>query len=87
MVVVLDTNALLETFPRKARYHWVFQYFQEKRFTLAVSTEVLLEYQEIISRKTNDTIATNVVNGILRRSNTVRVEPSFFLEPTGERPR
>lgn len=78
MIVVLDTNALLETFPKKAAHHWVFQYFLDKHFTLAVSTEVLLEYQEIITQKTNDTIATNVVNGILRRSNTVRVEPSFF---------
>ena len=78
MIVVLDTNVLLETFPRKAKYHWVFQYFLDKRFSLAISTEVLLEYQEILTRKTNESIATNVVNGILRRSNTVRVEPSFF---------
>ncbi|MEQ9438110.1 MAG: putative toxin-antitoxin system toxin component, PIN family [Cyclobacteriaceae bacterium] len=78
MIVVLDTNALLETFPKKAKYHWVFQYFLDKKFTLAVSTEVLLEYQEIIAQKTNESIATNVVNGILRRSNTIRIEPSFF---------
>ncbi len=78
MIVVLDTNVLLETFPKKAKYHWIFQYFLENKFTLAVSTEVLPEYQEIITRKTNDSIATNVVNGILRRSNTIRIEPSFF---------
>ena len=78
MIVVLDTNALLETFPKKAKHHWVFQSFLDKKFTLAVSTEVLLEYQEIITKKTNDSIATNVVNGIVRRSNTLRAEPSFF---------
>ncbi|MEM8969718.1 MAG: putative toxin-antitoxin system toxin component, PIN family [Bacteroidota bacterium] len=78
MIVILDTNVLLETFPKKAKYHWVFKSFLEKKYTLAVSTEVLLEYHEIITQKTNDSIATNVVNGILRRSNTIRVEPSFF---------
>ena len=78
VIIVLDTNALLETFPKKAKHHWIFRYFLEGKFTLAVSTEVLLEYQEILIRKTNESIATNVVNGILRRSNTIRVEPSFF---------
>ncbi len=78
MIVVLDTNALLETFPKKAKYHWIFQAFLHEEFSLAVSTEVLLEYEEIIAKKTNVSIASNVVNGILRRSNTVRVEPSFF---------
>lgn len=78
MIVILDTNVLLETFSRKSEHHWVFQYFQEKKYQLAVSTDIILEYHEIIARKTNASIAENVVNGILRRSNVIRVEPSFF---------
>ena len=78
MIVILDTNALLETFARKSQYHWVFQYFQEKKYQLAVSTDIILEYREIIARKTNTSIAENVVNGILRRNNIIRVQPSFF---------
>lgn len=78
MIVILDTNALLETFSRKSVHHWVFQYFQEKRYHLAVSTDIILEYHEIIARTTNASIAENMVNGILRRSNVIRVEPTFF---------
>lgn len=78
MIVILDTNALLETFSKKSQYHWIFQYFQEKRYQLAVSTEIILEYHEILTQQLTSSIADNVVNGILRRSNLIRVEPSFF---------
>ena len=78
MKVILDTNALLQTFPKKSLKHWIFQYFVEKRYELIVTTDILLEYHEILMRKTNASIAENVVNGIIRRSNCKRVEPSFF---------
>lgn len=78
MRVVLDTNVLLQVFPRKSSKYWVFQYFVEKRYELIVTTDILLEYQEILTKKTNTSIADNVINGILRRSNCKRVEPTFF---------
>jgi predicted nucleic acid-binding protein len=76
--VILDTNALLQTFPRKSPKHWIFQYFLEKRYELIVTTDILLEYHEIIARQTNTSIAENLVNGMIRRSNCKRVEPTFF---------
>ena len=76
--VILDTNALLQTFPRKSSKHWIFQCFWEKRYELVVTTDILLEYHEIMERKPNTSIAENLVNGLIRRSNCERVEPTFF---------
>lgn len=75
--VILDTNVLLQTFPRKSAKYWIFQYFLEKRYELIVTTDILLEYHEIMARKTNNSIVENLINGMVRKSNCKRVEPTF----------
>lgn len=47
MTVCLDTNVFLQIFGRKQPYHQILRALLEGRLTLAVSTEILLEYQEV----------------------------------------
>lgn len=49
--IVLDTNVFLVTLPSHHSYHWVFQAILNDKFDLCISTEILLEYQEIITQR------------------------------------
>jgi uncharacterized protein len=47
MTVCLDTNVFLQIFGRKQPYHPILQALLDGRLVLALSTEILLEYQEV----------------------------------------
>ena len=50
MTVCLDTNVFLQIFGRKQPYHQILRALLEGRLTLAVSNEILLEYQEVTTK-------------------------------------
>lgn len=50
MTVCLDTNVFLQIFGRKQPYHAILRALLEGRLTLAVSTDILLEYEEVTSK-------------------------------------
>ena len=77
--VVLDTNCLLASLSKRGNYYSVWKGLQEGKYVLCVSTEILFEYQEIIAQKTNEYVATNVVQMLLNNDNVVCVEPSFHM--------
>ena len=62
MRIVLDTNCLLASLSRRSPYFNVWGALQKGEYTLCVSNEILDEYEEIISMKTNSLIASNVIN-------------------------
>ena len=47
---------------------------------ICVSNEILLEYEEIISQKTNQYFADLVINTILNKPNVIRVSPSWRFD-------
>jgi len=47
MTVCLDTNVFLQIFGRKQPYHQILRALLDGRLTLAISNEILLEYQEV----------------------------------------
>lgn len=59
--VVLDTNCLIAILSKRGAYFNVWRSLQLGKFTLCVSNDILLEYEEVIARKTNAKIASNVV--------------------------
>ncbi len=73
MTVVIETNILLVSVSPKSKYHWVYQYFLAKKFNLAVSTEILFEYEEILSRFMGIKVAQSVVMTIAYASNTTLI--------------
>lgn len=46
MKIVLDTNCFISCIGKKSPYRRVFDAYLQKVYTLCVSTEVLLEYEE-----------------------------------------
>jgi predicted nucleic acid-binding protein len=50
MTVCLDTGVFLQIFGAKQPFHPILRALLDGRLTLAVSTEILLEYEEITTR-------------------------------------
>jgi predicted nucleic acid-binding protein len=50
MTACLDTGVFLQIFGRKQPFHPILRALLDGRFILAVSTEILLEYQEVTTR-------------------------------------
>ena len=78
--VVLDTNSLLASISRRGSAYPVWKGFQEGRYTLCVSNEILEEYEEVIARKTRPEIARNVIDYIMQQRNVELIDPRFHLE-------
>jgi uncharacterized protein len=53
MKVILDTNILLVSIPRKSKYRIIFEKLLSGKFELIISNHVLFEYVEIIGEKAN----------------------------------
>ena len=70
MKIVLDTNVLIGTLPRRAALRWLWDAYLGGAYTLAVTTEVLQEYQELLSNFYSPELGENVVNLIVKAKNT-----------------
>lgn len=77
MRVVVDTNVLLPSIRRTSRYRWLFDAILAGELTLVVSTAILLEYEEVIGRRTTPDIARNVLSALDLLPNVLRVDPRF----------
>lgn len=73
--IVLDTNCLLMSIPRKSPYHKILEDFLKGKFFLCISNEVILEYEEILTSKIGHVITNNILNAILASPNIVFVNP------------
>ena len=63
--IVLDTNCLLASISRRSTAYPVWKGFQEGRYTLCVTNEILAEYEEMIARMASAEVATNVIRMIM----------------------
>jgi predicted nucleic acid-binding protein len=69
MKIVLDTNILLVSIPKKSPYRIIFNRLLEGQFDLIISNEILSEYSKIIAQKTNEVVANNISEMLLTLSN------------------
>ena len=77
MHIVLDTNVLLTCFSSRSRTHLIWQSLREGKWSLCVSTEILVEYEEIIARHTSPELAAAVLDAILHLPN-LRLVTRYF---------
>lgn len=75
--VVIDTNVLLTTINRNNPEFFIYEAFRDKAFDWVVSTEVLTEYEEILTDFYSSTTAALVLNVLCSASNVVFAEPYF----------
>ena len=63
--IVLDTNCLLMSLPKISPYRMIWDEFLKGQLILCVSNEIIEEYMEILTQKTNSEIANNIVSLLL----------------------
>ncbi len=61
MKVVLDTNVLLVSFSAKSVFRPIFDSFLDEQTTLCVTTDILMEYEEIIGEHMGAAVASYVL--------------------------
>lgn len=67
------------TLPSKSPYHRIWSDILDGNMELCVSSEILNEYEEIISTHSSAVLAHSVVQALLNRSNVIRVVPTYFF--------
>jgi uncharacterized protein len=61
MKVVVDTNVLVSALSSRSVYHWMVTELLNQRFDIYITDEILLEYEEVLSKKYSATTAHNFI--------------------------
>ncbi len=78
--VVIDTNCLRASIPPKSPFYQLYLDFMAGKFVWFVSTEILLEYEEVLTRTYSQNTAQLVLNQLAIAPNVVFSEPAFRWE-------
>ena len=62
MRVVIDTNVLINCIGSRTKHHIIWKTFLTGEITLYASTEILLEYEELILQKYPSKIAADIID-------------------------
>lgn len=74
MIIVLDTNCLIQILPRQAEHRWLYDAILKGDIHLAVTTDILNEYVEVLDAFFESVVLGNlVVNTILELPGTKKV--------------
>ena len=63
--------------PSKSPYHRIWTDFLNGTLEICVSPEILLEYEEIISKKISSRMAAILMEALINRPNLVRTTPTW----------
>lgn len=78
MKIVLDTNCLIPVLIPGSFGHDIWQAFRTGRYILCVTTEILLEYEEILIHLTGDKeYASLVIETIANATNVEHISPAY----------
>ncbi len=77
MNVVIDTNCLIVSIPKKNPEYWLYEAFRMQRFYWVVSTEILQEYEEQLSQFYSPKTADLVLKILTAAPNVIFTEPYF----------
>ena len=75
--VVLDTNVLLVSISTRSATHWVLRGAVDERFGLCISTDIALEYEEVLARHMGVTVATDILAFLENAPNVTWVTPAY----------
>jgi putative PIN family toxin of toxin-antitoxin system len=78
--VVLDTNVLLVCVSDRSPYHLIFKAFLENKYTLCVTTDILDEYAEILTRFSGLALSNLVLETIENAPNTRLITRYFAFD-------
>src|ERR1700749_1455641 len=78
--IILDPNIFLVSLAPKFKYHWIYQSLVQNKYDLAVSNEILTEYQEQIAYRYGIAYSDASLDFLLLLPNVVLKNPSFLWQ-------
>ena len=84
--IVLDTNCLLQILPRHSPYRWLFDFIRAGKVQMILSTEILMEYAEILERKISCEAADSVTQALVDSPFVQMVAPTYQWQIIHEYP-
>ncbi|AQG80843.1 putative toxin-antitoxin system toxin component, PIN family [Spirosoma montaniterrae] len=78
MRLIVDTNCLLVSVPRRSPYRWLYDAILIGRVELAVTTEILLEYEEQLGLFYAPDYAEYILATLTNLPNIIQVNPLHF---------
>ena len=78
MRLVIDTNCLLASVPRRSQYRWLYDAVLAGDVELVVTTEILLEYEEQLGLFYAPDYADYVLSTLTNLPNVFKVNPLHF---------
>ncbi|MEO8147761.1 MAG: putative toxin-antitoxin system toxin component, PIN family [Bacteroidia bacterium] len=77
MRIVLDTNAMLVAASASSPFCWIFSGILKNNYYLCISTEIAMEYEEVISRHVGNAVADAILIALKEAENVIWIESSF----------
>lgn len=78
--IVIDTNCLVQIIPHRSRYNALWQAIRRGCYSMCVTTEILEEYEEILSRLATPDVARVVIEAIINNPHTEFVTLFYHFE-------
>lgn len=77
MVVTIDCNIFVMSLTSRSPYHIIYKSLIQQKYTLVLSGEILLEYEEVIQRKYNVSTANALVS-LLKELPNVHFQNTYY---------
>ena len=77
MLFVVDTNIFVSALSSASSYHWIIEALLDERFEICLNHEILLEYEEVLTRKYASTTAANFIKALQELPSAHQVEVYF----------
>ncbi|GAB4027932.1 putative toxin-antitoxin system toxin component, PIN family [Spirosoma koreense] len=78
MRIVVDTNCLLASVPKRSQYRWLYDAILNGQVQLVVTTEILAEYEEQLGLFYAPDYAEFVLIALLNLPSLMRINPLSF---------
>ncbi len=78
--LILDTNVFMVSLAPQYKYHWVYQCLLQDKFELALSNEILTEYNEQIVLRYGIERTEASLDYLLLLPNVTLINPSFLWQ-------
>ena len=80
MRIVLDTNCLLVALPRKSRSRWLYEAIRDGIIELAVTEDILKEYEEQIGDFYSPNVGSNTLKIFANLSNVIPINVFYYWQ-------
>jgi predicted nucleic acid-binding protein len=77
MTIVLDCNVIVMCLTSRSPYHAIYQSLINGKYSLAVNTDIVLEYEEVIQQKYGTATANAFITLLKELPNVLYVNSSY----------